>query len=98
QVDVKIVYSPSAIPVMEYVYIDYKDKELQDILNEVFKPHNITFNEINGQIVLFKNKEDKRAEVVKTVASKAERWLSLTIAGKVVDAKGNGIPGVTILL
>jgi TonB-linked SusC/RagA family outer membrane protein len=83
QLNVRFVYSPSLIGADRKVTLRIADKSLTQALDELLAPRKIQYEVHNNRIILSQGK---------TSAA------SGPISGKVVDAQGEGIPGVTVLL
>ncbi|MBL0742997.1 SusC/RagA family TonB-linked outer membrane protein [Chryseolinea lacunae] len=98
QVNVKFVYSPSAIPVLEKVSIQVSQAQLKDVLDNMLKPLGIGFNLVNNHILLFKAEDNLVAD--KSQGSmNAERWIAHAVSGTVVDATTRqAMPGVNVLI
>ncbi|WP_187293437.1 TonB-dependent receptor [Dyadobacter fermentans] len=92
---VEFVYSSNAIGADRKISVVAIDRKLSDVLNMALKPLNITYSIVGGQIMLRKVPE-KAAEPrpQKEEAVVADKQVS----GKVTDAKGGALPGVSIIL
>ena len=84
QLNVRFVYSPSLIGADRKVTLRIADKSLTQALDELLAPRKIQYEVHNNRIILSQ--------------SKASAATNGPISGKVVDAQGEGIPGVTVLL
>jgi iron complex outermembrane recepter protein len=100
--DVKFVYSSRAIQANRKVSISANNKKLSDILDGALKPLKIGYKVIGGQIIL--NADIKKSEVPPLSTGDATNRLSLktslaqTVSGVVKDAKGEAIPGISIII
>lgn len=80
------VYSNDEIRSGQKVSLTVKDQQLDEVLKLIFSPLDIRFEKINNKIIL------RRSNA--TILQQAE----ISISGRVVDAKGTGIPGVNVRL
>lgn len=92
---VKFVYSPNHIGVDRKVTIVAQNKKLSEILTMALAPLNISYKVIGGQIML-QNKTETKSSVIKVVEPAIINNPDKRVNGKVVDEKGDGLPGVTI--
>ncbi|SKC45649.1 SusC/RagA family TonB-linked outer membrane protein [Ohtaekwangia koreensis] len=96
---IKFVYSSTAVPVEQKASLHVENETVENILEDLFRQAEIKFKEISGQILLYDNsKEEKTKEKRAPSGGNAERWVAFTLQGKVTDQRGEGMPGVNILL
>jgi len=81
-------YKTDQIPSDKRVSADYKNKQVEDILDEVLQGTNLGFYVLDQDIVISPRKE------LHEYASQQV----LKITGKVVDAQGQPLPGVTVVV
>lgn len=97
---VKFVYSPTAIRVKHNITLDVKNQTLGAILDQIFIPEGIRYRVVKDRIVLFKDK-DAPAETpppARADAPPTGAIAVLTIGGKVVDDRGEAMPGVSVVV
>ncbi|MEO8885804.1 MAG: SusC/RagA family TonB-linked outer membrane protein [Mucilaginibacter sp.] len=90
--NIKFIYSKDAINLNQVVTVDYKDKPLKEVLNQVLVVNGIDYEVLKNRIIL------GRADVkVKTasapIINKADE---IRVKGTVKDAKGQPLTGVSI--
>jgi TonB-linked SusC/RagA family outer membrane protein len=83
QLNVRFVYSPSLIGANRRVTMQLADKPLTQVLDELMAPRKITYEVRNNRVIL--------SQVKSTAAN-------VPVSGRVTDSKGEGIPGVTVLV
>lgn len=97
---VKFSYNSRITQPNQKVSIEANEEVLSDILARILKPLNITFAEVSNQIVL--QKENAQGEDFKgfeVQQSIMENLLAIIIVkGKVIDERGNPLPGATIIV
>ncbi len=99
-ISVRFVYNPREINISQRVSFEAKNETLKNVLERIFRPLQISY-EVNGkQILLFKENASviKEAQLVLPMAPIEEAKPLKAITGKVTDEKGEGIPGVSILI
>jgi TonB-linked SusC/RagA family outer membrane protein len=84
QLNVRFVYSPSLIGANRRVTIQVADKPLTQVLDELLAPRKITYEVLNNRVILSQAKSSAAANV--------------PVSGRVTDSKGEGLPGVTVLV
>jgi TonB-linked SusC/RagA family outer membrane protein len=82
------VYSNDEIRSLQKVSLDVKDKTLSDVLSMILTPLDIRYELVNNKIIL------RRPAETLYGAQTAD----ITVNGRVVDSKGNGLPNVTVRL
>ncbi|MBN8820909.1 TonB-dependent receptor [Spirosoma sp.] len=95
--EVLFVYNPREIPVNQKVTLDSRYATLKEALNELLTPLNIRYEVAGKQIILFKNDGQSASPSVSPL-NPAELLADLTISGTVTDEKGEGLPGVSVLV
>ena len=102
QVDVTFSYQKGVIAQDEKINLSLSNETLENVMKKVFAPRNIKYQfQKNNQIILEKGKfgemESANADLAPSTSSEiivADR----SISGKVVDDKGEPIPGVNVRL
>lgn len=99
--DVKFVYSNQLLPASRKISLNVENKTLAETLEKMFLPDRITYKIVRNKIVLkllptsletlfpILNYEEDLAKTIST---------EKTVTGKVSDEKGEGLPGVNILI
>ncbi|WP_143307050.1 SusC/RagA family TonB-linked outer membrane protein [Chitinophaga vietnamensis] len=91
QTAVNFTYSNNTLPARQRVALSARDEKLGDVLQKLLHPLHITFEVINEQIVLKKDKGNEAA-----MSIEALRLLFKKIGGTVRAADGSLLPGVTV--
>ncbi|OUJ75129.1 TonB-dependent receptor [Hymenobacter crusticola] len=98
QADVKFVYSSRLINTQQKVTLQAREQRLDEVLNGLLTPLNLAFDVLQNQVVI------RRAETTGAVApSTLEAHnspvpMAVTVTGRVTQANGEGLPGVTVLV
>lgn len=92
----RFTYSSSMIKSQRKVSINAVDRPLGDILDDLFKPVNITYKIDGKQVVLVKNNSEPGSTLPEIIRSNSS--IDRTITGKVTDEKGAPLPGVSIVV
>ncbi|WP_188814309.1 TonB-dependent receptor [Hymenobacter cavernae] len=85
QLNVRFVYSPSLIGSDRRVTLQVEEKPLTQVLDELLAPRKIQYEVRNNRIIL-------------SQPSPGKSTADVPVSGKVVDAKGEGLPGVTVVV
>ena len=84
QLNIQFVYSPTLIGADRRVTLQVADKPLTQVLDELLAPRKIQYEVRKNRIIL--------SQVKKSMAA------TVPVSGRVTDSKGEGIPGVTVLV
>ncbi|RZL06860.1 MAG: SusC/RagA family TonB-linked outer membrane protein, partial [Hymenobacter sp.] len=84
QLDVRFVYSPTLIGADRRVTVQAANKPLMQVLDELLAPRHIQYEVRKNRIILSQAKKVTAANV--------------PVSGRVTDSKGEGVPGVTVLV
>jgi TonB-linked SusC/RagA family outer membrane protein len=84
------VYSNDEIKAAQKITVNVKDQQLGDVLKMVLTPLDIRYEMISNKIIL-------RQNTAPAAATTIERE-DITVNGRVVDSKGQGIPDVNVRL
>jgi TonB-linked SusC/RagA family outer membrane protein len=84
------VYSNDEIKAAQKISLNVKDKKLAEVLEMVLSPLDIRFEMISNKIIL----RQRQAGVFSAVADQDD----ITVKGRVVNNKGEGIPNVNVRL
>ncbi|QDK82562.1 TonB-dependent receptor [Spirosoma sp. KCTC 42546] len=96
QTSVKFVYSSRNIGVDRPVTIHLNNVRLGDALDQLLKPLNLTYQLINGHIVLDSIVQDEEAKADATLPE--PEVVDQVITGTISDEKGEKLPGVSIVI
>lgn len=83
-----ILYSDDILDVSEHVSVQVKDSPVEFILDQLFKGTSLDYNINDRQIVITKRMQNDKPEVAQQPSGQ--------VTGKVVDQKGEPMPGVTV--
>ncbi|RYY13112.1 MAG: SusC/RagA family TonB-linked outer membrane protein, partial [Cytophagaceae bacterium] len=83
QLNVQFVYSPTLIGADRRVTLQVADKPLTQVLDELLAPRKIQYEVRKNRIILSQTKKSAA---------------TVPVSGRVTDSKGEGIPGVTVLV
>ncbi|WP_439583690.1 TonB-dependent receptor [Dyadobacter bucti] len=96
--DVNFTYNSKAIQAERKVDINFNDVRLAEVLDRLLKPLSINHFIVDGQILLrpsYLPRSQGRADEETDMSTKiADR----SISGKIIDEKGEALPGVSIVL
>ncbi|WP_020598691.1 TonB-dependent receptor [Spirosoma panaciterrae] len=95
--EVLFVYNPREIPVNQKVTLESRYATLKEALNELLTPLHIRYEVAGKQIILFKNDNQSASPALNTL-NPVELLADLTVTGTVTDEKGEGLPGVSVLV
>ncbi len=101
QAHVRFIYSSSAIDVRQKVSLQAQNKKLDLVLEELLRPLSIEYSASGNRIMLRRIAADQKNETylkIPAIDDLAEVVVEHTIRGKVTDEKGEGLPGVSILI
>lgn len=95
---VKFSYNSRMTQLNQKVSIEANDETLSSILNRVLKPFSITYSEVSNQIILQKDSSQAtNFEDVNVSTSLFESLFIPVVKGKVIDQRGDPLPGATVL-
>ncbi|KAA0991146.1 TonB-dependent receptor [Dyadobacter aurulentus] len=97
QADVKFVYSTSSIQKLQNVTLKEVKGPLSKVLDQLLTPLNVSYEVVGSSRILLRKKPVDKAGSSET-SSISSNAADRTITGKVTDEKGDGLPGVNILL
>ena len=99
------VYANDEVNTTQKVSVSIKDKGLNEALADLFSPLNISFELVNDKILLKPARTSiplaggsSASETTPDNAAAARLTADITIEGRIVDAAGKGLAGVSILL
>ena len=88
QTGVRFLYNAEQMKEVPKVSVDVKNKKVKDVLTEVLFGTSLTFEYDKGVVTVVKKETTKSQPQVKLIQ----------VAGRIVDEKGNPIPGATVLI
>ncbi|NDP22386.1 MAG: SusC/RagA family TonB-linked outer membrane protein [Paludibacter sp.] len=96
--NVKFSYNSRISQLDQKVNINATDETLSSILSIILKPLNIEYSEVSNQIVLQNKIAEEGIIGFEPLKSLSQNLLPLPIIkGKVIDERGNPLPGATVL-
>lgn len=107
QVNIRFVYSARLIGAQRKVNVQVKDQPLHKILDDILIPLELKYRVFDNLIIISREvstEADHRNENVpenKTINALTEDpalMVDLAVKGRVIDEKGEGLPGVSILV
>src|SRR5690606_26594591 len=87
----KILYNDNEVDYKRIISVNYKDTPLSEVLDAIFKNTSITYETLNNQIVLNRDKSKTQAST-KAIPIRVQR----SITGIVKDKQGVPMPGVNV--
>ncbi|MEA5256689.1 TonB-dependent receptor [Arcicella aquatica] len=93
---IRFTYIQSLIPSDKVISVNFNNEKLAVILENLLKPHKIDYEVTDKYIILSKQLSDLKLMQMKDFDSDFRQNLAINITGKVVDDKGEPLPGVTI--
>ncbi len=94
---VRFIYSPKAARSNRIVSIHAVDKTVSDILNDLLKPLDLSYNLSGTQVVISPASTDI-SPINSAHKDKQIEAIDRTVKGKVTDQAGEGLPGVSVIL
>ena len=85
------LYNSKLVDVNQTVTLDFKDQRINEVLDELFGKTNITYTIVDRQIVLATISE---SELLSSNGQQQKK----SISGKVTNAEGAPLPGVTVVI
>lgn len=96
---VKFSYNSRMTQLNQKVSVNAKNEVLSNVLSRILKPLKINYSEVSNQIVLQNDNSQSIGMNVNSNSLPAETILAETIIkGKVVDEKGDSLPGASITI
>jgi TonB-linked SusC/RagA family outer membrane protein len=97
QADVKFVYSTNSIQGKSTVSVKQLQGSLDKVLDQLLTPLNVSYEVVGNTRILLRKKSEPQS-TLPVGASGMRIETDRTITGKVIDDKGDGLPGVNILI
>lgn len=102
KVNVKFIFSTNAIQANQKITLKANNIPLENILDELLLSHNITYEVLNNRIILQKVSQSAKNRVifpnVENLEHKKISAFEEIVSGKIVDTKGEALPGVSIIV
>lgn len=95
---VKFVFSSNTIGANRRVTLTAVDRKLSDVLVQLLKPLNIDYRIIGGQIMLYTPQSANVPVTGRLEADLISLVVDKKLTGKVTDASGEGLPGVSVVI
>jgi len=95
QANIRFVYNQQLVGAERKVSVHAKNEPLATVLDELFAPLKVEYEINNDRVILRLPTKPGDANNSGSASLSPE---AVPVAGKVVDAKGNGLPGVTVLV
>jgi TonB-linked SusC/RagA family outer membrane protein len=100
--DVKFIYSKSAINISQKISANFENQSLKTVLDQLFKNNGIDYEVLKDRIILGRLPDanlpaNAATKTPDKTADAAEVVAGILVSGKVVDEKGQPIPGVSIV-
>ncbi|WP_109677975.1 TonB-dependent receptor [Dyadobacter jejuensis] len=96
--NIKFTYLPGIFPAETKVSLKLKDETLEKVLEELLTPYHIEYH-INGEfIILKKTATGTKSNSQARAMEQKQKPQDITVTGTVSDEKGEGLPGVSIIL
>lgn len=96
--NVRFTYLPGIFPANTKISVKFKNEPLENVLRQLLEPHRIGY-ETSGQFIILRKissgPKSSTLDLRMNVPSVNEE---ITISGKVTDDKGEGLPGVSIIV
>ncbi|MDJ1469643.1 SusC/RagA family TonB-linked outer membrane protein [Xanthocytophaga flava] len=83
----EFIYSPSLLPADKKVSVNYENRKLRNILDDLLKPYYVIYESSDSYIFI-----KEKPKSTGTSANKPQG----TVTGKVTDEKGQPLPGVSV--
>ena len=93
---VRFSYSPKVVQSTQLVTISAVNTPLGEVLDRLLRPLNIKYDFSGKQIIL--TRQAPLGPTKSVEIKEPERFKPIDLRGKVVDEKGGGLPGVSVLL
>ncbi len=93
QTNLRFAYRDNVLSPNTKVSFSTESRSVKEILDELFTSRGIGYNQIDNNIILYNNVV---AATTGFATMTSEKALILTVNGKVVDEKGESLPGVSI--
>jgi len=94
QTNLRFAYKDNVLSPSARVNWSSDTKSVKEVLDELFTTRGIGYNQFENNIILFNNIIAGSPTAGFNIAG--EKFLALTVTGKVVDEKGDPLPGVSI--
>lgn len=98
QSEIKFVFSSTTIQTDRKVSINAAQKPLSEVLSTLFKPLNIAYKVIGGQIILSVDTQNTKTPIPNGLQSLETQKIEDPIKGRITNEKNEGFAGVNITI
>jgi TonB-linked SusC/RagA family outer membrane protein len=98
QADVQFVYSSRLIRSRQKITYEASDQNLEKVLNDLLKPLGAVYEVSGKTIILRQENHGGQPESFMQTFSTDGLVAEIPITGKIIDGKGDGLPGVSVLI
>ena len=95
--NLKFVYTSKLVPLTRKISLKMEQKSAAEILDVMFKPDKVSYKIVNNRIVLSVGEPIGSAQI-NTGDNNFQTNADVAVKGHVTDDKGEGLPGVSIVL
>lgn len=101
---IKFVYSAQRIPTRQKVSVVARDRRLGDVLDALLRPLNICYQVSGNQVVLMRKGDGATTDIAWYEEGSMDKSADpieipyKVITGKVTNEKGDGLPGVSVIV
>ena len=89
---VQFIYNKDVIQTTDKISVQFSDKALKDVLDQLLTRYNINYQVFKNKIILID------AEQIETSGKRINRAQTITVSGKVLDEKGQPLIGVSVTI
>ena len=96
--EVKFIYNPAEIRSSTRVTFQASNEPLAEALVRLFRPLSIRYEVAGKQVMLFRMEKSSSVPLPEAGPEENSRGVLASIKGKVTDEKGEGLPGVSVVV
>mgnify|MGYP001214904312 CR=1 FL=1 len=98
QASVKFAYRPHTLPKDDKITLDLVNEPLSNVLEIISKQFGIRYEVVGQQIILTPARQVQAPNKHSSLVPATYESIDRTVAGRVTDENGDGLPGVNILI